>query len=62
MSVSSNEDLNNSFTMDDLEELIQRDLKYSKESAINDDLSVFDTKVNTLALVVTKMYKEISSL
>ena len=56
MSVSSNEDLNNSFTMDDLEELIQRDLKYSKESAINDDLSVFDTKVNTLALVVTKMY------
>ena len=62
MSTPRKDELNISFTMDDLEDIIQRDLKYSQESAINDDLSVFDTKLNTLALVVTKMFKEVTLL
>ena len=61
MSTSSDESsasANQSFAMDELEQLIQRDLKYSRDSAVNDDLSAFDMKVNTLALVVTKLFKE----
>ena len=65
MSTSSNEPCasnNQSFAMDELEQLIERDLKYSRDSALNDDLSAFDMKVNTLALVVTKLFKEMLTL